>query len=408
MTSASPRRRGLVAAVLLLGLLLGYVAGRVERASVTAPDLRTAVLQAFRDRSVADPAVFGRVWDAAQQQHVGAAADDQALYYGAVSGLVGALQDRYSVFFDPVDTAAFKAGLGEATFEGIGAEIGVRDDDLVVIAPLPDSPAATAGLRAGDRILRIDDVVASDLTVDEAVQRIRGQEGTSVRLTVLRDGASEPLVLEVTRARIAVTSVQVSRRDVAGRDVAIVRLTHFSEETGARFAAAARELLLNPPAAVVLDLRNNPGGFLNAATDVAGHFLDDGTIVLTETRVSGDTSTERTSGLPDLTGRPLAVLVNGGSASAAEILAGALQDYDVATVVGEKTFGKGSVQTYEEFADGSSLKLTVATWSTPKGRQINGTGIAPSVEVVDDPVPGGADPVLDRALQLLLATPGAA
>lgn len=396
------RRRGVVAAALLIGLLLGFVAGRAVVPTAPATDLRSALFNVLRGRTGADPRLAEEVWDTIATDYVRGPVDAQALYYGAVRGIVDALGDRYSTFFNPTAAEEFRASLGETSFDGIGAELGIRDQELVVIAPLPDSPAAVAGVQPGDRLLRIDETLATDLTVEEAVQKIRGKRGTVVRLTVVRAGGAEPVVIEVTRQRIDVRSVTSARRDVRGRSVAVITISHFTEETGQLFHSLARDVLLDPPAAVILDLRNNPGGFLDAAVEVASAFLDPDTTVLTEQHVSGETDILRASGTPTLKGLPLAVLVNGGSASAAEILAGALQDYGTATVVGSTTFGKGSVQSFQEFADGSSLKLTVATWSTPNGRKIEGAGIQPAIEVADPTTPDGGDPVMDRALEAVV------
>ncbi|MBI3115487.1 MAG: S41 family peptidase [Candidatus Kerfeldbacteria bacterium] len=400
----SPGSSRILLTIVLIGLgfLVGVAVGRVDStATATNVNFLEAIGQAFSERSVpADPSIFRRVWDLIDQEYVGQPVDDQQLYYGAVKGIVDVLGDRYSSFFSPRPSEAFKESLDETAFDGIGAELGVRDETLVVIAPLPGSPAEQAGLRAGDAILAIDGVTAIDMTVDEAVERIRGEGGTTVTLTVGRQGETEAFDVALVRATIVVNSVRWEMRATpAGQPVAYVRISHFTEETPQLFAQAVQEVLLNQPAAFLLDLQNNPGGFLDASIQVAGHFLAENTPVLIEERVNDATVTLRTSGTPTLAGVPAVVLVNEGSASASEILAGALQDYDAATLIGEQTFGKGRVQTFEEFADGSSLKLTVATWATPLGRQIDGKGITP--DIVVEPDNAALDASLDRALQFL-------
>ncbi len=393
-----------VALLLLIGFGAGFQVARRSQL-VSNPDgrsLLSAIEQSLKGKAPnEDPAVFDKVWDQISTEHVNQPVDQRVLYYGAVDGIVRALNDRYSSFFDPEATKAFKADLGETEFDGIGAELGVRADALVIIAPLPKSPAERAGLQAGDRLLRIDDQDASDLTVDQAVAKIRGQAGTKVMLTLFRDGQSEPVVLSITRENIALKSVVWSTRKTPnGATAAYVEISHFTEETDGLFNQSAQEFLLKQPRGLIIDLRNNPGGFLDAAVAIASHFLEAGSTVVIESRADNSKTTLESRGTPLLKGRKTVILVDGGSASASEILAGALQDYDVATVIGEKTFGKGSVQTYDEFRDGSSLKLTVAKWLTPLGRSIDGEGIVPDL-LVDGPRSATDDPVLQKALELI-------
>lgn len=403
--AAIVRRSLMAVACLGLGLVIGLgVAGRQPGGGPT-PDFLTAVRQSLERRTpIADRSIFERVWELIEGQYIEQPVDRQRLFYGAVAGLVDVLGDRYSSFFDPQAAADFKSGLGEAAFEGIGAELGARGDDLVIIAPLPESPAERAGLKPNDRILQIDGELATDLTVDQAVQRIRGQQGTTVELTILSSGEEEPRVVSITRDRIQVKSVRWEMKtSPAGQHLAYVRLSHFTDETGRLFQRTVQELLLKQPAGVILDLRNNPGGFLEAAVDVASDFLEPQTPVLIETRVGGASTVIQSSQTPLLKGLETVILVNQGTASASEILAGALQDYGVAIVVGEQTFGKGSVQSYEEFPDGSSFKLTIARWSTPNGRSIDASGIAPTITVADK-AEGGEDPVLERAFKVFDAS----
>lgn len=407
MTDASRRPSRLLASLLLLviGFVLGIAYNRIEQAAsqTVSVDFYQVLKRALTTKATAiDPTIFERTWDLVKRQYVRQPVDDRQLYYGAVGGIVQALGDRYSSFLDPETAKQFKEEIGETTFEGIGAEIGAQADSLVIIAPLPGSPAERSGVKAGDRILRINDTIASELTVDEAVHMIRGPRGTKVSLTLFRDDEIEPLVVDITREQILVESVRWAMRQTPqGRSVAYVEISHFTEETPRLFQKAMQAFLLKEPQALVVDLRNNPGGFLEAAVTIAGNFVDAGQPVVTESRADGTQTVQRASGTPVLRGLRTYVLVNGGSASAAEILAGALQDYGLATLVGEKTFGKGSVQNLVEFDDDSSLKLTIAKWLTPKGRTIDGEGINPDITEAETNGQDKPDGILDRALRLI-------
>lgn len=396
---ASRRSRLLTSLVLLVvGFIIGVAFGRVEQTKSDASiNLYDAVKRTFTENNVpTDQTIFQRVWDLVSKQYVKQPVDQRQLFYGAVSGLVNILGDRYSSFFPPEQSAQFKEGLDETSFGGIGAEVGVRNDGIVIIAPLPGTPAERAGLKPEDQLLRIDDRSTADLNVDEAVRQIRGQAGTKVTLTVGRSGQPDPFVVEVVRDTIVVKSVRWElQKTPANRTIAYVQVTHFTEETPRLFHEAVQALLLKQPAGLILDLRNNPGGFLDASVQLASAFVDDGSPIVIERRVDGTENSLRASGTPALRGIKTAVLINEGSASAAEIVAGALQDYAVATLIGEPTFGKGSVQSFEEFSDGSSLKLTVAAWLTPKRQTIDQTGITPDLTVAEDD--GAGERILDRA-----------
>lgn len=349
---------------------------------------------------------FERVWDAVHEKFVDGQIDDRRLLSGALAGLVRGLGDPYSLYLDAEDAEKFQAEI-EGSFSGIGAEIGIKSDSLVIIAPLPASPAERAGLKPRDHILRIDDADADTLNLDEAVHRIRGEAGSSVTLVILSDGGTEPETVKIVRERITVESVREERRTTeSGKAIVILRIASFTEKTDEAFAAQLQKVLLKPPEGIILDLRNNPGGYLTAATAIAAEFVGKEPIVIEEFAgnrreiIPGD----REARVPNV---PVIILINEGTASAAEILAGALQDYDRATVIGEKSFGKGSVQDYERFADGSSLKLTTARWLTPKGRSIEKEGIVPDVPIplTNEDADADRDPQLDAALMRLNAPP---
>lgn len=344
---------------------------------------------------------FWNVWQMVKERYVEQPTSDVKMFYGAIAGMVGSLQDPYSVFLDPEFAEKFSNELA-GEFEGIGAEIGIKKDVLSVIAPLAGTPAEQAGLKAGDRILAIDGVDTTGMVVEDAVTRIRGPKGTQVKLLIMRDGLKEAKEVVITRATIVVQSVKWETKTVNGKKIGKIVISHFSENTEAKFNEAVRAVLADDPDALVLDLRNNPGGFLDTAVVVGGDWIGKDTIVV-EKFSDGQQKNYPSDGLARLADLPTVVLVNGGSASASEIVAGALQDASKAVLVGEKTFGKGSVQDYVEFNDGSALKLTVALWLTPKGRTINKEGIAPDIEVEMTPEDYDADkdPQLDKAYEIL-------
>ena len=303
---------------------------------------------------------------------------EKELIYGAMDGILRALGDPYSVFFPPPDAKIFKEDVGGA-FEGIGAEIGIRDKVLTVISPLKDSPAEKAGLKAGDIILYVDDTETKDLSLDGAVQIIRGPKGTEVVLTVTRDGEDEDLKISIIRDKIKIPNLKWELKG-EDRDIAYIALYHFTENASDDFRDIAREVLDSSAKKIILDLRNNPGGYLEVAVDIAGWFLDSDLVVVTEDhKGKAENKIYTTYGSAALSGYPLVILINGGSASASEILAGALRDHKNIKLVGETTFGKGSVQELANLSDKSSIKITVAKWLTPNGISIEDNGLEPDV-----------------------------
>lgn len=350
--------------------------------------------------------LFWDVWKDLSSQFYKQPVDEQALFYGALRGMVASLEDPYTDFFEPVEATEFSDSL-EGKFSGIGAEIGVKEGQLQVVAPLPDSPAERAGVRARDLILSIDGEESLNMSVEEAVYKIRGTKGTQVVLELGRtepagDGETvSPVVRRVTITRddIVVKSVRMETKD---GNIPVIEIRSFNADTGALFRDAVDAAVSAGAPGVVVDLRNDPGGYLDQAVTVAGEWV--GRDVVVQERQRGEI-TEQLQGMGRslLKGIKTVLLVNEGSASASEILAGALQDYGVATIVGKQTFGKGSVQDYHEYPGGSAVKITIAEWLTPNGRSIEQDGITPDVEVefTNEDFNADRDPQLEKALELI-------
>ncbi|MBC8274431.1 MAG: S41 family peptidase [Chloroflexi bacterium] len=306
--------------------------------------------------------------------------DPQKLSQGAVRGMMEAL-DPYSSYADPETHKLWMTSNLEGKFEGIGAVISMKDKQLIVVSPIADSPADRAGIKAGDKILEIDGQPTSKISLTEAVFKIRGPKGSSVKLLVLHEGDSEPVEIQIVRGEITLDSVFSEMRD----DIAYIRITQFLKSTGGDLQAALKDAIGKGAKGIVLDLRNNPGGLLNASADVASQFLAMGAVAkVVDAEGMGRMVPVERGGIA--THLPLIVLVNGGSASASEIVAGALQDYDRAKLAGSQTFGKGSVQVVRELSDDSALHITSYRWMTPLDRPIDGVGLTPdfALELEDE------------------------
>lgn len=348
----------------------------------------------------ADFGVFWQAWKKLKEEHIdGEKLNELQMVYGAISGMTDSLKDSNTNFFPPADSKKFEEDIS-GSFGGIGAEIGIRNNQLVVVAPLKGSPAERAGLLAIDKILKIDDTVTEDLDVNEAVKLIRGEIGTKVRLLILRNGWERPREFFITREEIRIPIID---SEIVGNRLAHIKLHSFSESASYEFYKTVLDVLKKEPRGIVLDLRNNPGGFLEVAVHLAGWFLEPGKLVVTQKSRSGDEKPSYTSGAGALRDLPLVILINQGSASASEILAGALRIQRGTKLVGEKTFGKGSVQQLFRLKDGSSLKITVAHWLLPDGTIIEKNGIAPDIEVklTEEDVKAGKDRQLEKAIEVL-------
>lgn len=343
---------------------------------------------------------FWDVWNYAKETFYKQPVSDKDLYYGALKGLLAGLKDPYSVYFDPEEAKQFNSDLN-GTFVGIGAQIGIKDEKLQVIAPLENSPAERAGLRPGDWIASIDGKDTGGMSVEQAVSLIRGAEGTPVVLLISRDGLKDLKEIKIVREKIKVDSVKWK---IDEHQFMTITIGEFNSDTSGLFNQAVQEALTKNVKGLIIDLRSNPGGLLTSAIDIASTWVGYDPVVIEQERPKAITYNGVAA--PRLASLPTVVLVDGGSASASEILAGALQDYGLAKLVGTKTFGKGSVQDYRELSDGSALKITIAEWYTPKGRSINKTGIEPDVSVEFDPeqYKKGYDTQKQTAINILLGT----
>lgn len=343
---------------------------------------------------------FWQVWDAIKQKYVKQPIKDSDLFYGAIQGMVAGLGDPYTTYFPPAQADEFNKSLA-GEFSGIGAEIGVKNDQLVVIAPIPGTPAEKAGLLPGDKILAIDKHSTFGVDVNSAIDQIRGTPTSSVMLTILRTGWTKSRDFTIHRAKINVPSVMTSWKP---GNVAYLRIMQFNEDTIPQFDKAIADIQSKKAAGIILDLRNNPGGYLDSAVSMTSEWIGSGKVV-SEKFSDGTENVRSTEGMHRLVGIKTIVLINKGSASASEIVAGALQDQKVATVVGETSFGKGSVQDYQPLPDGSALKVTIAEWYTPNEHNINKTGITPDIAVKEDFAKEkvGQDAMIDKALQLIKA-----
>jgi carboxyl-terminal processing protease len=300
------------------------------------------------------------------------------LIYGALKGMLASL-DPYSQFMDP-DTYNEMKVETEGEFGGIGIEITIQDDLLTIITPIDDTPAFNAGLKAGDKIVKIDGEITKDLTLIEAVKKLRGKPGTNVNITVLRESEKKLIDFSITRSIIKIESIK--KTEIIESGIGYIRLAEFQENTQKDLEQSLRSLETRDMKGLILDLRNNPGGLLDSAVDVSGKFLEEGKIIVsTKGRVENQNFIFKSKNKNRHLGYPLVILVNGGSASASEIVAGAIQDNRRGLIIGTKTFGKGSVQTVVPMSDGSAIRLTTSKYFTPSGRSIHGEGIVPDIVI---------------------------
>lgn len=372
-----------------------------------------------------DFSLFWNVWERIENSYYDKSViDSQKLLNGAISGMVQSLGDPYTVFLPPTQNDDFKQGLS-GQFQGIGAELGIRDKQIIVIAPLDGTPAQKAGIKAGDAILKVDGKDTSGWTLSQAVEKIRGPKGTDVVLNIIRKDEEKPKDIKITRDTITVKSVtgwvknikyqkENSKYEVLNESkkcddcsqIAYIRLSQFGDRTNQEWLTVVNDLDLkikNNPRfkGLVLDLRNNPGGYLTDANFIVSEFIKSGTVVIQD-KGNNETSTLSVSRKGLLTEVSIIVLINKGSASASEIVAGALRDHKRAKLVGETSFGKGTIQQAEDLGDGAGLHVTIAKWLTPNGTWVHEKGLEPDIKVSPDEKDQSRDLVLEKAIEELV------
>ncbi len=391
--------------LLILSFWVGLEKGRQENqaniiSSEEVPLEESILINKEKGGKTVDFSLFWKVWDLLKEKYVDTKdLKTQDLIYGAIEGMLAATDDPYTVFFDPEKNKQFNEEI-EGTFEGIGAELGIRDEILTVIAPLENSPAEKAGLRPGDKIIKIDGE-ETDTIIEDAVKKIRGPKGSEVKLTIFRSGAEEETKeVTVIRDTISVDSVKSEEK---GSGIFYINIIRFGDTTIKEFHGAINKIPKDTKG-LIIDLRNDPGGYLDAAVEMSSRALPKGKTVVIEEDSQGKQKKIFSTGGDVLSQINTVILINEGSASASEIMAGALRENrDNVTLVGKKSFGKGSVQEVVSLPGNSAVKITVAKWLTPSGNQINKEGISPDVEVdlTEDDWNNDRDPQLDKAIEIL-------
>lgn len=397
--------------LIVLSIALGFGGGLLysqKHTGGTEASIQQLINQDSGKVQNVDFSLFWKVWNDLSAKYVDKSKlDTQKMVYGAIQGMVNAVGDPYTVFFEPATSKKFQEEIS-GSFGGVGMEIAVKNEVLTVVAPLPDTPAARANVQAGDKVLKIDGEPTIGTSAEEAVTKIRGKVGTKVTITFAgSDNKVRDVVL--TRAIIKVPTVVWKMIDQGGKHIAYIQVFEFNQNVDDAFEKAAQEILKSNADSIIVDLRNNPGGLLDSAINLAGYMLEKGQPVVSEVFGDGEKNNFTTSGKASLLKYPTVFLVNGGSASASEILAGAVHDVRKVRLIGEKTFGKGSVQELENLPNGSSLKVTIAKWYTPAGINISAKGIEPDIKVeltedqkkniiFGDP---SKDPQLQKALDVL-------
>ncbi len=396
-------------ALLTLGLVL--IVGSYQVGFNKGEESLTRAVEGIENKTEGEPvsvdfAPFWKAWNLINEKYVPASTTtkvvgNQEKIWGAIQGLTDSLGDPYTVFFPPVEAKLFEADI-RGNFEGVGMEILAQGGAITVVAPLKNSPAARAGILPGDKIIKIDDKDTISLTTEDAVQLIRGEKGTTVSLTIFRDGTGEPFEIKVVREIIDIPTI--ATRELPG-GIFVIELYSFSAQSPNLFRGALREFILSKNDKLILDLRNNPGGYLEAAIDMASWFLPASKVVVREDfGASKEEKVYRSKGY-DVFADDLefVILVDGGSASASEILAGALAEQGKAVLVGDQTFGKGSVQELVDITSDTSLKVTIARWLTPNGVSISEGGITPThiVKYTREDREAKRDPQMEKVLEIL-------
>jgi len=389
----------LIVVALLVTLItsMAFLAGFAARPSLTPGPTAASVEPASSEEGAFR--VFWEAWHILEHDFYGDLPDAQEMTYSAIRGVVDGLDDKYTAFLEPRIASIIREDMSGA-FDGIGAVVNMnKDGKLEIVQTLEGKPAARAGLRPGDIVLAVDDTVIEKMTVFDAVALIRGPAGSIARLTIKRQGLEESFVVEIVRQRIEIPIVESRMLD---DDIAYLKLFEFSAEATSKLRTDLQSLLAEEPRGLIFDLRNNPGGLLDVAIEVGSQFVGEGSILVEKLKDGQDRDhPARRGGLA--TDIPLVVLVNGGTASASEIVAGAIQDTSRGILIGEKTFGKGSVQLSHNLSDSSELRVTSAYWFTPKGRAIHEEGLTPDIQVdiTEEDIEADRDPQLQRAIEYL-------
>lgn len=392
-----------VIVLLILGsFIIGIFVGRSDYVQDNMDSQNGVINKYSAQTDKVDFKLFWDAWDLVEKKFIDQPLDYQKMVYGAISGMLASLDDPYTNFMDPETTENFKDEI-EGSFEGIGAEIGIKNDTLTIVAPLSNSPAEKAGLRPHDKILKIDNQETDDMSLIEAVYLIRGEKGTDVTLTIAREG-EELKDYVIIRDQIDVKSVEWKEISLSnGEKIALIELSYFGEDTANELKKASAEILKLKPKGIILDLRNNAGGYLESSIDVASMFVDDNQTIAYQVTGDGEEKEFKSNGGGSLSSIPLVILINNGSASASEIVAGAMRDIRSSKLIGEKSFGKGSVQELEFLPGGSSIRITIAKWLTPNKQNINGEGINPDIEVElsEEDYNKDKDPQLNKAKEII-------
>lgn len=398
-----PKTRSII---LVLILVIASFLGGIYVGNNNRPEIDKVMGLSGKETAVtteADFAPFWKVWNTINEKYPKVdKINDQNRIYGAISGLMDSLEDPYSVFFSPDEAKAFEEEIA-GNFIGIGMEVGLKDKILTVIAPLKDTPAYRANIKPGDKILKIDKTVTTGLSIEKAIKLIRGEKGTTVTLTIFREGNKDPLEIKIVRDVINIPTIDTELRKDG---IFVIKLYSFSANSANLFRNAIQKLAESGTDKLLLDLRGNPGGYLDAAVDISSWFLPSGKIVATEDYGNNkDPQIYRSRGYNVFNDKlKFAILIDGGSASASEIVAGAMKDHGRAQIVGTQSFGKGSVQEAIKITPSTLLKITVAKWLTPNGTSISEKGLTPdyAVEFTRKDLDDKKDPQLDKAIEILL------
>lgn len=357
------------------------------------------VINRYPENQTIDFGLFWEVWDKVSADYLERPVDGQEMLYGAIQGMVNSLGDPYTSFLPPEVNEAVSNALN-GTYEGIGAELGMEDGQLMIVAPLDGSPAKAAGVKAKDKIVKIEGESTAGITITEAVSKIRGEAGTFSTLTLRRNG-EEPFVVRIKRGEIVIASVNWEDK---GNGIAYIRVGRFGGDTNKEWDRVVKEVAVGMGTldAVIVDVRGNPGGYLQSAIYLSGEFFRN-EVVLYQESATGTISPSETTRFGSFESVPVYVLIDGGSASASEILAAALRDHSGAILLGEKSFGKGTIQTANDFDDGSGIHITIAKWLTPGKEWVHKVGLEPHVLVVpNDDTESGEDSQLDRAIEMII------